>query len=86
MIENSMQHNPQSTSLAGHKRTSYQTAVPWNTLPVVLKLTKGGVIFKVALRKHLLRSRDQLTKKLKSLNFNTKIYLTYCSKSIQIAS
>ena len=51
---------PQSTSLAGHRRTSYQTAALWNALPDALKLTQGGVVFRVALRKHLLESRDQL--------------------------
>ena len=59
-------------SLAGHRRTSYQTAALWNALPDALKLTQGGVVFRVALRKQLLESRDQLTKKLKSLYFNTK--------------
>ena len=49
---------PQSTSLAGHRRT----AALWNALPDALKLTRGGVVFRVALRKHLLESRDQLAK------------------------
>ena len=67
---------PQSTSLAGHRKTSYITAALWNALPDALKLTQSGVVFRVALRKHLLESRHQLEKKLKSPYFNTKLYNT----------
>ena len=49
---------PQSTSLAGHRRT----AALWNALPDALKLTRRGDVFRVAHRKHLLESRDQLAK------------------------
>ena len=41
----------QSTSLAGHRRISYQTTALWIT-----QLNQGGVVFRVALRKHLLES------------------------------